>query len=136
MLLQPSLRGCFLLITVSFGIEWKGKVSWIIHRVVLLQPELHGILPVEHGNFQSLQRDAVAWPKMLKKAVAVCNALTLVKKNEVVGDLAEKVAFKRLEARFLVSSAPLPLPANCQRKESQAYWHHDSGCVLSPILVC
>ena len=103
---------------------------------MLLQPELHGILPVEHGNFQSLQRDAVAWPKMLKKAVAVCNALTLVKKNEVVGDLAEKAAFKRLEARFLVSSAPLLLPANCQRKGCQAYWYRDSSCLLSPMTAC
>lgn len=68
-----------------------------------VQPELHGMLPVVDGKFQSLQKEAVAWPKLLKKAVAVCNALTLVKKNEVVGDLSERMAFKCVEARFLVS---------------------------------
>ena len=73
---------------------------------VLLQPELHGILPVEHGEFQDLQKEASAWPKMLKKAVAMCNGLTLVKKNEVVGDLSERVAFKAVEARFLVRDMP------------------------------
>lgn len=71
--------------------------------LVLLQPKLHGMLPVEDGEFQKLQKEAVAWPKMLKKAVAVCNALTLIKKNEVVGDLAERMAFKCVEARFQVS---------------------------------
>ena len=74
--------------------------------LVDLQPELHGMLPVEGGAFTGLQQTATRWPEQLKTAVAVCNSLTLVNKTQVVGDLADKQAFTAVEARFLVCSLP------------------------------
>ena len=61
------------------------------------------MLPVEHGKFAPLQQMAMRWPRRLKQAVAVCNSLTLTTRSQVVGDLADKQAFKAVEARFLVS---------------------------------
>ena len=43
------------------------------------------------------------WPNCLKQALAVCNSLTLIGRNQLVGDDADKQAFKAVEARFLVS---------------------------------
>lgn len=68
-----------------------------------LQPELHGMVPVEGGHFTGLQQSATHWPDNLKQAAALCTSLTLVSKNQVAGDLADKQAFKAVEAQFLVS---------------------------------
>ena len=46
---------------------------------------------------------AMRWPNRLKQALAVCNSLTLIGRNQLVGDDADKQAFKPVEARFLVS---------------------------------
>ena len=46
---------------------------------------------------------AMHWPNRLKQALAVCNSLTLIGRNQLVGDDADKQAFKAVEARFLVS---------------------------------
>ncbi len=61
------------------------------------------MLPVEDGQFTGMQRMAMRWPNKLKQAAAVCNSLTLINKKQVVGDAADKQAFKAVEARFLVS---------------------------------
>jgi hypothetical protein len=70
---------------------------------VQVQPELHGMLPVEEGQFLGMQCMAMRWPNRLKQAAAVCNSLTLINKSQVVGDAADKQAFKAVEARFVVS---------------------------------
>lgn len=62
------------------------------------------MLPVEGANFKGLQQLAVRWPETLKQATALCTSLMLVKKNQVVGDVADKQAFKAVEARFVVSA--------------------------------
>ena len=67
-----------------------------------VQPELHGMVPVEGGQFGGLQRMAMRWPNRLKQAAAVCNSLTLINRNQVVGDAADKQAFKAVEAQFMV----------------------------------
>ena len=84
---------------------WPSRVYLAQSTILCLQPELHGVLPVVHNSFTLLHRDAVEWPDMLKQAVAVCNSLTLMTRTQVVGDLAEKAAFKTVEARFVVSTA-------------------------------
>ena len=61
------------------------------------------MLPVAAGQFLSLQQDAVRWPNSLRQAAAVCNALTLINRSQVVGELGERRAFVKAEARFLVS---------------------------------
>ena len=68
-----------------------------------MQAELHGLVPVEQGSFTGLQSIAMRWPNRLKQALAVCNSLTLIGRNQLVGDDADKQAFKAVEARFLVS---------------------------------
>ena len=73
-----------------------------LEKEVWLQPELHGMLPVEKAKFRGLQQLAVRWPEALKQAAALCTSLMLVRKNQVVGDLADKQAFKAVEARFVV----------------------------------
>lgn len=73
------------------------------HELVCVQPDLQGILPVVDGSFTQVQKNAFRWPSRLKQAVAVCNALTLISKNHVVGDISEKEAFQAVEAQFLVS---------------------------------
>ena len=65
-------------------------------------PELHGMLPVSQGTFQTLQQDAVHWPYSLKQCAAVCNSLNFVNKTRLVGDVADYDAFKSCEARFSV----------------------------------
>ena len=60
------------------------------------------MLPVEDGKFAALQQMAMRWPNRLKQAAAVCNSLSLINKTQVVGDAADKQAFKAVEARFLV----------------------------------
>ena len=67
-----------------------------------VQPELHGMVPVEGGQFGGLQRMAMRWPNRLKQAAAVCNSLTLINRKQVVGDAADKQAFKAVEAQFVV----------------------------------
>jgi hypothetical protein len=59
-------------------------------------------MPVVEGNFASLQKDAVWWPVRLRQAAAVCNSLTFVRKNKVVGDAAEKKMCQAVEAHFVV----------------------------------
>lgn len=70
-----------------------------------MQPELHGMVPVEDGELGGLHQMAMHWPLRLKQAVAVCNSLTLIGKSQVVGDLADKQAFKAIEACFLVRAS-------------------------------
>lgn len=67
-----------------------------------VQPELHGMVPMEGGQFGGLQRMAMRWPNRLKQAAAVCNSLTLINRKQVVGDAADKQAFKAVEAQFVV----------------------------------
>ena len=71
-------------------------------RHVLMQTELAGVLPVHKGEFQAIQQSALRWSNRLKQAVAVCNSLTMVNKNTVVGADMERSMFKAVEARFLV----------------------------------
>lgn len=60
------------------------------------------MLPLAEGELLSLQQDAVRWPNELRQAAAVCNALTLISKSQIAGELGERQAFDRVEARFLV----------------------------------
>lgn len=60
------------------------------------------MVPVEDGSFSGLQQMAVRWPARLKQAAALCHSLNLIAKHQVVGDLADKQAFKAVEARFQV----------------------------------
>lgn len=62
------------------------------------------MLPVEGAKFGGLQQLAVRWPEALKQAAALTTSLMLVRKSQVVGDVADKQAFKAVEARFVVSS--------------------------------
>lgn len=61
------------------------------------------MLPVEGGRFTGLQQSAVRWPDRLRQAAALCNSLTVIRKSQVVGDVADKQAFKAVEAHFVVS---------------------------------
>ena len=70
-----------------------------------MQPRLHGMLPVAHGEFQEVQQGAVHWPASLKQCAALCNSLSLVKKGVLVGDAADLAAFSACEATFLVRLA-------------------------------
>ena len=79
----------------------------VTQKLCVLQPELQGMLPVDSGEFTSLQRSAFWWPDRLKQAAAVCNALTLINRKQVVGDIPEREAFKAVEAQFLVSTVML-----------------------------
>ena len=69
----------------------------------LVQPEFHGMVLVEGGSFSGIQKMAVRWPARLKQAAALCHSLNLIAKSQVVGDLADKQAFKAVEARFQVT---------------------------------
>ncbi|KAA6417980.1 MAG: hypothetical protein FRX49_12062 [Trebouxia sp. A1-2] len=64
-------------------------------------PDLHGVIPSIEGNFSSLQKEAVWWPVRLRQAAAVCNSLTFVRKNKVVGDAAEMKMCQAVEAHFV-----------------------------------
>ena len=68
-----------------------------------VQPDLLGVIPVVEGQFTSLQKDAVWWPPRLRQAAAICNSLTFVRKNKVVGDMAELKLCQAVEAHFVVS---------------------------------
>ncbi|DBA71770.1 TPA: hypothetical protein ACH3X2_011036 [Trebouxia sp. C0005] len=70
-------------------------------RHIVLQTELAGVLPVHKGEFQPIQQSALRWSNRLKQAVAVCNSLTMVNKNTVVGVNMERSMFKAVEALFL-----------------------------------
>ena len=70
---------------------------------VWLQANLHGVLPVYHGSFASLQQNALRWSNRLKQACAVCHSLSMVGKGSVAGLDVERALFKAVEARFLVS---------------------------------
>lgn len=82
-----------------------------------MQPQLHGMLPVVHGEFQSqeVQQSAVQWPASLKKCAALCNSVSLVRKGVLVGDAADLAAFRACEATFLVS-----LAARCTQDKMQS----------------
>ncbi|DBA94075.1 TPA: hypothetical protein ACH3X1_001723 [Trebouxia sp. C0004] len=73
------------------------KTGTLTHSVT----ELAGVLPVHKGEFQAIQQSALRWSNRLKQAVAVCNSLTMVNKNTVVGVDMERAMFKAVEARFL-----------------------------------
>ena len=79
-----------------------------------VQPNLLGVIPVIEGQFTSLQKDAVWWPPRLRQAAAICNSLTFVRKNKVVGDMAELKLCQAVEAHFVVSLLP-SLPSKCYR---------------------
>ncbi|KAL0030950.1 hypothetical protein WJX79_003464 [Trebouxia sp. C0005] len=64
-------------------------------------PDLHGVILSIEGNFSSLQKEAVWWPVRLRQAAAVCNSLTFVRKNKVVGDAAEMKMCQAVEAHFV-----------------------------------
>ena len=64
------------------------------------------MIPVIEGQFTPLQKDAVWWPTRLRQAAAICNSLTFVRKNKVVGDAAELKLCKAVEANFLVGLPP------------------------------
>ena len=68
----------------------------------MLQTELAGMIPVHKREFQPIQQSALRWGNRLKQAVAVCNSLTMVNKNTIVGVDMERSIFKAVEARFLV----------------------------------
>ncbi|DBA94074.1 TPA: hypothetical protein ACH3X1_001722 [Trebouxia sp. C0004] len=63
--------------------------------------QLAGVLPVHKREFQAIQQSALRWSNRLKQAVAVCNSLTMVNRNTVVGEDMERRMFKAVEARFL-----------------------------------
>ena len=71
------------------------------------QAELHGVLPVHHGQFEPIQKSALHWRNRLRQAVAVCNSLNMVNKHMVVGVDMERTMFKAVEARFLVCGSCL-----------------------------
>ena len=77
-----------------------------------VQPDLHGIVPVVEGQFTSLQKHAVWWSLRLRQAAAVCNSLTFVRKNRVVGDGAELKLCKAVEAHFVVGLSPINQSTN------------------------
>ena len=78
------------------------------------------MLPVEEGEFTTLQRSAFRWPDRLKQAAAVCNALSLVSRKQAVGDVCEREVFKAVEAQFLVSRvAPLLAPLRTAQTSPQ-----------------
>lgn len=79
----------------------------------VLQPELHGMIPVDNGMLTTAQRTAVLWPARVKQAVAVCNSLNLIAKNKVVGDLADQQGFRSVEAQFLVRLAYNHVMTSC-----------------------
>ena len=68
-----------------------------------MQPEFHGIVPVDSSDeLAGVQRLAVRWPPRLKQAAAFCNSLNVIAKHQVAADIADKQAFKAVEARFHV----------------------------------
>lgn len=90
------------------------------------------MLPVEEGQFLGMQCMAMRWPNRLKQAAAVCNSLTLINKSQVVGDVADKQAFKAVEARFVVShngnwlATMKQLHVTPAFKPCGRYWHRQS----------
>lgn len=92
----------------------KQNPVWISSRQhVCVQAELHGVLPVQSGDFQAMQKSALRWPNRLKQAAAVCNSLNMVGKHTVAGVDMERTMFKAVEAHFLVRS--LPVGYTCQQ---------------------
>ncbi|KAL3162329.1 hypothetical protein ABBQ32_010013 [Trebouxia sp. C0010 RCD-2024] len=82
---------------------------------------LHGMLPMAEGQFLTLQQDAVRWPNDVRLAAAVCNALTLINKSQVAGELGERQAFNKVEARFVERNVvTLPLQAKHAGRARQA----------------
>ena len=87
------------------------------------------MLPVEEGEFTTLQRSAFRWPDRLKQAAAVCNALSLVSRKQAVGDVCEREVFKAVEAQLLVRRvAPLLAPVKIALTSPQ----FRDACSLSP----
>ncbi len=68
------------------------------------------------GHFAPLQRSAVFWPARLTQAAAICNALTFVHKNKVVGDAAEQEMYNAVEARFVVRCSSFPSPVGLSQR--------------------
>ncbi len=56
------------------------------------------------GNFAPLQKEAVWWPARLRQAAAICNSLTFVRKNMVVGDPVDMKMCQAVEAHFVVGA--------------------------------
>ena len=74
----------------------------------MVQAALHGVLPVQQGQFDTLQQNGMRWSNRLKQAMAVCNGLSWINKM-VVGLDMERSMFKAVEARFLVPCHAQPL---------------------------
>ena len=80
-----------------------------------MQAELHGVVPVQSGEFLAMQKSALRWPNRLKQAVAVCNSLNMVGRHTVAGVDMERRMFKAVEARFLVSPCSDTSCCKCHR---------------------
>lgn len=74
-----------------------------VYHLGRLQAGLHGVVPVQDGQFEPLQQSALRWSNRLKQGVAVCNSLVAINKSTVVGADMERSMFKAVEACFLVS---------------------------------
>ena len=60
------------------------------------------MVEIHRGEFKPLQCNAAYWSSHLKQAVAICNGLTWVSKNMLVGDDLDRKLFKMVEAHFAV----------------------------------
>ena len=70
--------------------------------LLLMQAELHGIMPASDGQFEGLQQNALRWSIRLRQGAAVCHSLTMVNKTLLAGEPMERSMFKLVEAHFLV----------------------------------
>lgn len=84
--------------------------SYDTQSACMLQAELHGIVPVAEGQFQTLHQASVNWSNRLKQALASCHGLTLINRTSTVGDEVERSLFKSVEARYRVSDLLQCLP--------------------------
>ena len=74
-------------------------VTWLL---VMLQAELHGIIPANGGKFEGLQQSAMRWSNRLRQAAGVCHSITMVHKTVLAREPMERSMFKLVEAQFLV----------------------------------
>lgn len=71
-------------------------------KLVALQANLHGVLPVHKATFGSLQQGGLQWGNRLKQMFAACHSLNMVTRSAVAGADMERSLFKAVEASFLV----------------------------------
>jgi hypothetical protein len=84
---------------VLFLIHCGEQQQWVL---LVVQAELHGVLPIQQAAFGPLQSHASRWTNQLRQAFAACHSLSMVSKSVVAGDDMERTLFKAVEARFLV----------------------------------